>query len=83
MTRGLVLDADAASAMARIRLIESKGASHEQAVEAVICELLASRLRLAQGLRVLRDTSSDYAEYVATRALEEAGIGDPPEEDHA
>jgi hypothetical protein len=45
--------------------------------------LEAQMLRLAQGLRVLRDTGSEYTRNVATAALEEAGIPDPPEDDHA
>jgi len=46
--------------------------------------LSASHLRLAQGLRVIRDTTSitGYVANVAARALEEAGVNDPPDEDH-
>lgn len=42
----------------------------------------AQRLRLAQALRILRDTTRGFAANVADRALAEAGIVDPPEEDH-
>lgn len=40
-------------------------------------------LRLAQALRVIRDTtfSNDYVVNVATRALAEAGVPDPPPEE--
>lgn len=37
-------------------------------------------LRLAQGLRVIRDTTAaEVVENIATRALAEAGVEDPPE----
>lgn len=39
-------------------------------------------LRLAQALRLLRDTTEGYVRNVAARALLEAGVPDPPEEDH-
>lgn len=43
----------------------------------------AQSLRLAQALRVIRDTtlSNDYVVNVATRALAEAGVPDPPPEE--
>jgi hypothetical protein len=41
----------------------------------------AKILRLAQALRLLRDTGTEYAWRVSTAALEAAGIPDPPEED--
>ncbi len=44
--------------------------------------LLADRLRLAQALRVIRDSGGLYSANVATAALDECGIADPPEEDH-
>lgn len=44
--------------------------------------LEAKVLRLAQGLRVIRDSTGDYPSNIARRALEEAGVPDPPEEDH-
>lgn len=45
----------------------------------------ADRLRLAQALRLLRDTTSPggYVENVCVSALNDCGIEDPPEEDHA
>lgn len=43
----------------------------------------AQVLRLAQGLRVIRDTTSATSAYgqIAARALIEAGVPDPPEDD--
>lgn len=37
-------------------------------------------LRLAQGLRLIRDTCPGVASKIAGRALIEAGVPDPPEE---
>ena len=47
--------------------------------------LAAESLRLAQALRLLRDTTSNgsYVYNTAVRALAEAAIPEPPEEDHA
>lgn len=53
----------------------------EQIVQQNI-RLAAQNLRLAQGLRTIRDTGSEFSASVAARALEEAGVPDPPEEDH-
>lgn len=46
--------------------------------------LEAQVLRLAQGHRLLRDTSSEgsYAHNVAVSSLSEAAVPDPPDEDH-
>lgn len=47
-------------------------------------DYLDPQLRLAQALRLLRDTSEEggYVQNVCKRALLEAGVPDPPEEDH-
>jgi hypothetical protein len=37
-------------------------------------------LRLAQGLRLIRDTTTGIAADIAGRTLYEAGIPDPPDE---
>ena len=39
----------------------------------------AACLRLAQALRLIRDTTDGYPSNVAARALREAGIPDPPD----
>ncbi|HSX23179.1 MAG TPA: hypothetical protein VLE97_10450 [Gaiellaceae bacterium] len=52
------------------------------ALEKLVADEQARELRLAQGLRVIRDTTGEYAANVASRALIEAGVPDPPDEDH-
>lgn len=48
----------------------------------VVLALIAVQLRLAQALRVIRDSGGAYSTNVAAAALAECGIPDPPEEDH-
>lgn len=50
--------------------------------QSLVDTLDARLLRLSQALRLLRDTSGEYVGNVAQRALDEAGIPEPPEEDH-
>ena len=62
------------------------GAEIGVAARVLVRELARSEarvLRLAQALRLLRDTTSGaYISNVAQAALDACGISDPPEEDH-